>query len=144
MAITIRSSSRLDAIENNLAEVFDNKTSGAETVLDAWQYLRVRTLEELKGRLTKAEWFAIIDVFNGTMIEPRFSCSNEFIKIQLEDGARYDGLDKKWKLNLKETLKKVDTLTSAQTYFLLEEVNRFWEKDSSKPNSLDDFVKKFL
>jgi len=130
--------------EKLLADVFDNKTSGLATVLEAWSHIRVRTIQELKGKFSEQELYAIVDAYNGTIFEPRYSCDSQFLRIQIEDSIQYSGFSQDWKFKKDEFLTKIDSLTSAQTYFLLEEVQRFWNKESAKGNSLENFVKNLL
>lgn len=140
MAITLRSNPKLDLLEQRLAEVFENKSSGAEMAIDAWFCMRKYTLFELKGKFTEEELYALVDAYNGTIFEPQYASSPQFIRIQIEDSIKFSGFSQDWKFKREEFLKKIDSLTAAQSYFLLEEIQRFWNKESDKKDSLHDFV----
>lgn len=142
MAITIKNIS--EDLENELARVYKNKTSGAETVLIAWQNLRSYTIETLKGIFTHDELLGIVDAYNETTFEPRFASHSQFLKIEMEDAEKFQNQSSKFNYDQKKILEKINKLQSAQVYFLLEEINRFWNFDSQKKNSLEEFIKKFL
>lgn len=138
--ITVRTS---ETVEGLLQSVFATKTKGAATVLDAWQYLRKNTLNELKGKFTEQELYALIDAHNGLIFEPKFARA-ELIKIEIEDTIKYSQFSQNWDFNEDEFFAKIESLSSAQAYFLLEEIQRFWNKLSAEENSLDEFVKRFI
>lgn len=141
MPINVFQHRNSERAEKALSDVYPNRTAGAETVLEAWTYMRVRSLAEIKGKFSESEIYYFVDVFNGTIIEPRFSCDNVFIVHQVQDGAKYDNLGEKWKVDIDLFVEKIKDLTSAQTFFLLEEIQRFWEKESGKKNSVENFAK---
>lgn len=122
MALTLRSNKKLEKIELLLAKIFRNKTSGAEIVLDAWTHLRLRTLTELKNVFTEQELHALADAFDSITFEPQFACSSQFIKNQIEDTIQFGRFSQDWEIVIDDFLLKVDGLTSAQNYFLLEEI----------------------
>lgn len=145
MSITIKNDTdRFAKIEKLLADVFYNKTQGAETAIDAWMYMRFNTIQELKGIFTERELYAMIDSYNGTIFEPQFCCNNRFLLGHIEDTYTFSGFSQNWEVDKEVLLGKIDKLTSSQTYYLLEEIQRFWEKLSREPNSLENFVAVFL
>jgi len=139
MPITIRTK---PALEKQIAEIFPNKTSGAETILEAWAQMRKYTLAELKGKFTRGELMCIIDLFNGTIFEPKFASHSQYLKFQIEDGERFQNQAEHFEFSYPQLLKKVETLTSAQTYFLLESINWFWYKNMGA--DLDEFIESLI
>ncbi len=144
MAITIRTENLAPGLEEKLGEIFDNKTTGGEIIIDSFLYLRRDTLQELKGIFTKEELTGLIALRNGTIFEPQFSCNAKFLLAELEDAEKFDNQSKNFSFDYKKLIAKIQKLTSAQVYFLLLEINRFWNKESAKENSLDDFIKKII
>ena len=144
MAITIRTENLSSGLEEKLGEIFDNKTIAGETIIDSFLYLRRNTLSEIKGIFTKEEIIGIVDLRNGTIFEPQFSCNNKFLLAELEDAEKFDSQSKNFNFDYKKLIAKIQRLTSAQIYFLLLEINRFWNKESTKENSLDNFIKDLI
>ncbi len=143
MAITLRSNTKLDKIESLLAQVFDNKTAGAETVLVSWSILRTRTLSELKGIFTEQEMHALADAYSGSMFDPQFACSNQYLKVHIEDAILFEQFTQDWGIDLIELKEKIGKLTAAQSYFITEEIQRYWSKEYSNQCSLSAFAGQF-
>jgi hypothetical protein len=117
--------------------------TGLQVAAEAYFELQMRTLYELKGMFSREEIMAICDNMNGSMISPEFASSSDMLMSYLQDGDKYDGLFRKWGIDGDDFLKRITALTSAQTWFLMDAVRRYWDQDSAKENSLIEFAEKF-
>jgi hypothetical protein len=99
------------------------------------QMIRKRSISELKGRFTKAEWSYMADSLNGTIVTPEFRCIPGALVASIEDSDRYDGLGEKWGVDVKKLTYKIEDLTAAQVDAVFARVEAFWdseEKDLDK------------
>ena len=97
--------------------------------------IRKRSMSELKGRFTKAEWSYMADALNGTIITPEFRCIPGALIASVEDSDRYDGLGEKWGVDVKKLTYKIEDLTAAQVDAVFTRIEEFWdseEKDLDK------------
>lgn len=107
--------------------VYRNKCHGATIAVSFWPYLRTRTLVELKGVFSRSELCALIDIHNGTHVQPTYAYSS-IIEHQLSDGCDSSGLAEKWGIKKEDTVTKINSLTAAQTIIFLDWIRLFWEK----------------
>jgi hypothetical protein len=140
MAIHIRDNAQ---IEKALTEIFKNKTSGAETVLDSFSYLRFNTLEELKGIFTRGELTSLVDQRNGIIFDPRTSINKNMLILEADDKEKYDKQSGRFGYDHKILVEKINKLTSAQVFFLLLEINKMWEKGAAHGDALENFLTGF-
>lgn len=110
------------------AEFYGKPTTGAARAGNAFLHIRAATLHELKGMFTRAELSAMIDNLNAVIFEPAYAVNKNMLKAGIEDGQKYDGVLTKWNVNPDRLFEKIDKLTSAQCYFLLDEIDRFWNE----------------
>lgn len=99
------------------------------------QMIRKRSISELKGRFTKAEWSYMADSLNGTIVTPEFRCIPGALVASIEDSDRYDGLGEKWNVDVKKLIYKIEDLTAAQVDAVFTRIEEFWdseEKDLDK------------
>lgn len=99
------------------------------------QMIRKRSMSELKGKFTNAEWSYMADALNGTIITPEFRCIPGALIASVEDSDRYDGLGEKWNVDVKKLIYKIEDLTAAQVDAVFARVEAFWdseEKDLDK------------
>lgn len=100
--------------------------------------IRQASTDELKGKLSEAEWKFLADSLNGTFITETFRCSQVALWANCEDAERFDGTGSKWEVDMDGFKAKVLSLTGAQVDALYARVESFWDK----PNSdLDEWAK---
>lgn len=124
-----------------LKSIFGNATAGSTMAVESWIELRKRTLIELVGLFDENELYGIIDNLNGHIPDVKFLCTNEMLWWHLSDGEKYEYLFSRWGIDQESFKKKVDALTSAQTFFIQNEILNWWKLQDK---SLDEFVKLFL
>lgn len=130
-----------DSIITQLEEIYGKPGTGASVAAEAFVFIRRYTLRELKGVFTKEELHGIIDNLNGLIFESQFQANPQMFAVHLEDGEIYDNLSTRWGFKWKTFIEKVKSLTSAQAFFLQEEIRLFWDADE---RNLDEFVERFL
>jgi hypothetical protein len=146
MAATIKLSQNA---EKNLPEIYGKKTPGAERAVECYLYIRRHTLLELRGIFTPEELKGMVDSYNGTLMDAQWMSNKDMAVGHLEDAERFEYISQKWGFDFDKFIQKVKKLTSAQIFFLQEEINRFWNYDSaykSKEGSgpdLETFVLEF-
>ena len=119
--ISIRLSSRAEDKYKDFKSLYGGVSMAAES----WPFLRLFAIQELKRKLKKGEIAAIADAYNGIEIDVSMS-TPAIVAESLRDAEEFEKLSLKWEINMNELIKKVESLTTAQTYFLILEVHRFW------------------
>jgi hypothetical protein len=136
--VTIRVS---EEIIERAESAYGAKVTGLQIAADAYFELLRRTQQELKGIFTKAEIFALVDNQNGVELSTQFGCDGKLLWWHLQDGDTYDGLFQKWGCDPDQFEQKVMGLTSAQAWFLQDQIRRFWQQDGER--DLEGFAKSF-
>lgn len=128
-----------DAAE--LAKQFESKYDGAKTAIEAYLALRNYALAEIRNvGFEQNELIAIVDCLNGTFeTDARMQANTGALLGELEDFERLEGGIVRSNAKPDALLAKIRALTSAQVYFLQQEVYRWW--DVQKPAELLAFVK---
>jgi hypothetical protein len=135
-------SARLEeAIIKQLEEIYAKPGTGASVAAEAFVFIRRYTLRELKGVFTKEELHGIIDNLNGLIFESQFQANPQMFAVHLEDGEIYDNLSTRWGFDFDVFIKKIKNLTSAQAFFLQEEIRLFWDAEE---RNLEEFVERFI
>lgn len=104
---------------------YKNITSAVTQAAESFYVLRRYTLEELKGRFSHAEIVGLCDMFNGTIIQPEMSVKSVLLA-QLEDAENFDNLSARHGFKYSELKEKIEGLTASQVFFLIHEIDRFW------------------
>lgn len=133
-AITIRLNEKtVSAYETD----YKNATSAATQAAESFWIIRRYALNELKGIFSKEEITALCDIFNGTIIQPEFSNKSVLIA-QLEDSEKFEDISSRHGFDYEKLQSKIEQLTSAQVFFLIHEIDRFWNDpqayDSPSPD----------
>ena len=132
--------------KNALTKLHGSVSAGTEKAVESYIQLRPRIMIELKGFFTKAELSLIIDAYNGTIFDPRMAGNNNVLTASIEDAITFDNIAEKWEVEPPILFEKIAQLNATQTYFLLEEIDRFWNNKNAygAPNpNLDIFLKEF-
>ncbi len=115
-------------IKEKYGRLYGKPTSGASRAGNAFVHLRAATLHELKGKFTRAELSAMIDNLNAVMFEPAYAANKNMLRAGIEDGQQYDGVLTKWNVSPDVLFEKINNISAAQCYFLLDEIDRFWNE----------------
>jgi hypothetical protein len=143
MAIHIKDNAQTKQIENVLSSIFASKTAGAETVLESFNYLRLNTLEEIKGIFTREELMSLVEMHNGIIFDARTSSNKGMLVLEIEDKEKFDKQSEQFNYDHKKLIAKIEKLTSAQVYFLILEISKMWEKGSANGDALENFLSGF-
>lgn len=83
---------------------------------------------ELRGRFEASEWKALVDSLNGTYTQDEtFRYSTFALVAHMEDSDLYEGIGKKWNVDIKQLCEKIKQLSAAQIDALYIRVEKFWE-----------------
>lgn len=94
---------------------------------------------DIQNKFTEAEWKYLADSLNGTMVEGDFRFYSAALTANIEDSARYDGLDTKWDVDPEQLTTKIKALSSSAIDAIHRRVERFWNTD--RPVDLDEWAK---
>jgi hypothetical protein len=109
-------------------EQFENTHQGVTYALEAFPVLYRRTLAELKGRFSRGELMLICDVSNGLILTPMLA--GQHLDIQVEDSIALDGTDRKWEIDGKQMIEKINALSAWERACLEIWGRAFWESDA--------------
>jgi hypothetical protein len=127
------------------AEFYDNnfrsRNAGCEYALNAFPALYKHTMRRLKGYFEQSELKLIIDIFNATMLSP--GLAGQHIGASVVDSIELDGTDKKWDINGKKLIKKINDLTPFEAACIELWANGFWYATDDTPD-LDEYLKQLL
>lgn len=126
-----------------LQKLYGNNSAGTSRAAECFPYIRRAVIAEIKGTFQINELHAIIDSFNGTIIDPQYSANKQMLIAHLEDANQYEYIGKRFNIDIQDLLKKVQELTTAQAFFLQEEIYRFWNVEEAYGNPNPN-LKKFV
>jgi hypothetical protein len=140
-----RINTNLPAPYAKLFETIGEKSTSQNAVfaISSFIELKRQTIKEIAGLFTENELKYLTDIANATMFDPVFATQKLSLIAAVEDSDRYEGTAKKWDIDLKQLLSKVNKLTAAQCFFLQRETYLYWY-GTNKPGVLDEFIKIFL
>ncbi len=122
-------------------ENFVSTNAGIVFTLESFPELYKRALMEVKGRFSRGEILLIVDVYNATLLTPGMP----MLEAQVSDGIALDGLDKKWEIDGKAMMKKLQALTSFQFAILEIWANGYWYAQTGKElRDLEKYVEELL
>jgi len=101
-------------------------SSKAEEIIRDYSALLERTKRELSNIFSESELNYIYDMLNGTLIYPEQISIRSILTIEIKDVDRYEELGKKWKVDVKELVKKVSNLSEFQAYGLVKMAHEWW------------------
>lgn len=96
--------------------------------------IRTRSMNELKGLFSPAEWMYMADSLNGTMVTTDFRCLPMALVAGIEDSDIYDALGAKWEVDVPSLTEKVEKLTAAQVDAVFTRVEAFWDSEEKDLN----------
>ena len=128
-----------------LPDYFVSINAGCEYVLNSWPGLFKRALDEMKGRFTEGELSVMLDVMDGTIIIA--GNYGRHLIGNCQDGIALDGLNKKWKIDKKVFLEKLEALSTFEAACLEVWSNGFWYSKNNwqtKVNDIEKYIKMLL
>lgn len=132
-----------DDSANEITSLFENRTEAIQSAIDSYLAIRKHTLHELKGVFEENELTAMVDNQNGTMLQIEFQANKSMFIAHLEDGETFEDLSGRWDVDFEKFIAKVNSLTSAQVFFLQAEISRYWQLESNTEDSLNIFINRF-
>ena len=126
--------------------LFSSKTEGITEAAERFLAFQRYALQEMKGKFIEKELYAIVDAFNGLIMEPEHMPLVDMFSAELEDHEKYNNMSARWGIDYNELIRTVRSLTSAQVYFFQMDIRRFWSlddpayQDENGQNSLEKFV----
>jgi len=127
--------------EQELIKLHGNTSNGGTEAAEAYISIRKYTISELKGIFSREELIGLIASLNGTIFEPTFAANNRMFAIHCEDAEIYEKCFSTNNANQLVIMAKILSLTSAQTYFLQQEISMWWNDDK---RDMDAFIAKFV
>lgn len=116
-----------DDESQKLIELYGSVYSGMQKSVSGFTALQTATLAELKGMFTREEIISMTDSLNGSMHEDRYMANKKMMLYGLEDAELLDKRFTSHDASFEDFRVKFKSLTSAQCYFLIEEIRRFWD-----------------
>ena len=112
------------------AALYGSFYAGATHALESYLHIRRVTLREIREVFSRSEWLVMIDTLKGIMKNPQFMANPSALPAVMEHAKLYNKVSIKLGVeNYHEFLNKLNKLTSAQAFFTLDEIFRFWEDD---------------
>lgn len=99
--------------------------------LERYYTLLAYARKSLFETFTAAELSLMCDSCNGTLFE---AWSMRLLSANIEDSILLDGIDKKWQVDAKALLEKLALINDAQTFALVDAMERFWEATARGEN----------
>lgn len=115
-----------ETVGRMLAEIDSKPTTAAQTVLEIFTHLRRATLNELRGKFSQEEIFALADSFNGLLATWQFMANPSVLVSHFEDANLYESVCDRHGVNYEPLIEKLKQLTAAQATILQLEFIRFW------------------
>lgn len=94
--------------------------------LERYFDLLARTRRELRQLFSDKEMDLILDALNGTAFFDTFGIY--LVQHEIADAISMDGLDRKWEVDGKAMLDKMNALTDAQKLALVDAVQCWWDR----------------
>lgn len=109
------------------------------------KFLRTTFLGELKGKFTREEWVAMVDSLNGTPFYEHHHINPLYMVIQLDDFEKLESGVSRHGADFSALKQKLEGLTTGQLYFLIREIETFWQSQvNGKPVELEEFVQQLV
>jgi len=122
-----RTSPRIsEATESWLSETFSSLSGGAEYILEATAAVYRRTVIDMKDNFSKEELSLLIDIHNGHMLTPGHA--GQGVTFGVSDSIRYDGTDKKWSVDGKSLIEKLNAMSLPEKMFLEIWAKGYWQQ----------------
>lgn len=90
---------------------------------------------EIRGVFTPAEWKYLADSLNGTMAVGDFRYIPSALVANVEDSAKYDGLDEKWGVDISALVAKINGLSCSSADAIFRRVEAFWDECWRNPDT---------
>ena len=131
-----------ETVLKQISTTFETVYQGMQLTVESFFILRRFAQKELKGIFLESELEAIIDMFNGTIFEPKMAQKAVLIA-QIEDSETYEGTLSKWEVNKKDFIDKISKITETQAFFLMFEAWNYWYSPKTEKD-LNKFIEKYI
>lgn len=131
-----------EIVTKSLEDIYETKTFASCRAAESWIHLRTKTLDYLKSKFVENELKLLIDISNATIFSQyELYVNNDVLIAEIKDSCKFNEMDKKWDIDKKILIKKIQKLSPAECYFLQEWASMFW---NTKDQNLDDYIKELL
>ena len=121
--------------QEELKKLYETTYNALQNVAEGFLQLRLYTISEIKKiGFTAEELTSIIASLNGSLSDSQTSCNAKALRYELEDFETLENGISRYNANPEQLLSKIDQLTAAQTYFLQEEIYRWWGQQTVEMN----------
>jgi len=129
-------------IENILAiqKYFKDRTEAVQYAIDSYFFLRRASLREIKGIFTKEEFIGLVQCSKGKNLTSELKADKTVYMAFLKSQNEFSRIGWKYGFSFDKLLDKIGKLSSAQIYFIQEEIWRYWKYESRKVGAIDDFI----
>ena len=129
-----------EEISTKIASRGDNRSGVITLSLERYFAILETSRRALAEKFDKQECALILDALNGIMFADTISL--QLVYANIEDSLA-DGLDKKWKVDSKELVKKLRALTYAENVTLVDAAERWWSRvENGEQPGYDELFKK--
>ncbi len=132
MQISFRTDEGLET-QIKTRDKYQSPHNAARVHLERYFSCLAYALREIRDVFTLAEFQMMSDAANGTLWEVH---SVKMMAAQLQDAASFDGLDKKWGVDVGALIHKLKPLTHFQHMALVDALERFWA-DPNRDTTLE-------
>jgi len=119
-----------------IVDNFESNSQGVHYALEALPVLYQAALKEIKGKFLYDELSFILDVFNGAAINPQ--TAGQTLIARCEHKIELDRLDKKWRVNKKQFLNALRSLSYFQRAALEIWANGYWHGRTKENKAPED------
>jgi transcription elongation factor len=134
----------IDDKKFEILQQFGGKFSTMATMcLENFIFSHRSSINELNSVFEDNELKAMIEAYKGTSFSAEWAINKDAFITHTIDAAKYDGIDKKWKINSYTLANKLKKLHASQILSLQFELYRFWNINESYNDDVNNFVEKF-
>ena len=95
-------------------------------------------------KLTLGEWCLIFDSLNGYMSSQSSSIAIQGIEWNIRDSIAMEKLDKKWKVNGDELMKKIVNFDAAKRVAIIDAAEKWWGAVDGTHTDMDESIKQVV
>jgi hypothetical protein len=107
-------------------KILGYRASNLNRAIDAWAHEIENATEYNADCFNRLEWCFLADLLNSTVLEPSY-CDQKNLSAEVEDAAKYNQLDKKWRIDVSNLSNRILGLSWARLWALYEAVRFYWD-----------------
>lgn len=115
--------------------------NGASHAASSFLYIRRATLLELSGKFTQDELLFIIRALEKSVNRPETMSSRDILIAEIQNAETFNKITRLLKgCDFDTVVKKIEQLTSAQVYYLRDEIDRLRQKGAKMEQIVQSFL----